>query len=173
MFLRVVGCPDKNFRKYIRKAVSFYGKILLPNKILRENIELVIKFDRKMSNYGECSVEGHSPSNKAREFLIKLHPDIGADNILKTLAHELVHVKQFARHETNDCLTRWHGSKIDSEEIEYYDHPWEIEAYGKEGGLYYKFMMAEELWKVFKGIPHPDKPDTKKIVWKKSATEKK
>lgn len=48
-------------------------------------------------------------------------------NWLKTLAHEMVHVKQFARGELDFGLTRWKSNKY-CDKIEYWDQPWEKEA---------------------------------------------
>jgi len=43
------------------------------------------------------------------------------------LAHEMVHVKQFALDELDASLTRWKSNKY-CENMEYWDQPWEKEA---------------------------------------------
>ena len=48
-------------------------------------------------------------------------------NWLANLAHEMVHVKQFALEELDSNLTRWKSNKY-CENIEYWDQPWEKEA---------------------------------------------
>jgi hypothetical protein len=54
------------------------------------------------------------------------------DSII-TLAHEMVHVKQYARgqvtHSKNKKARYWMGKKV---KAEYYDQPWEVEAFSKE-----------------------------------------
>ncbi len=47
---------------------------------------------------------------------------------MKTLAHELVHVRQYVRNELNDEMNTWKGRKVDSDAIDYDDQPWEVEA---------------------------------------------
>jgi hypothetical protein len=63
---------------------------------------------------------------------------------LKNLAHELVHVKQFARRELVDLgevgKTKFLGKNVCEKKTHYYDTPWEIEAYGREIGLYTRYM---------------------------------
>ena len=63
---------------------------------------------------------------------------------LIALAHEMIHVKQYARGELKDYLrvnkSKWKGEIIDPQEVDYWDQPWEIEAHGREKELYYKFM---------------------------------
>ena len=167
MFLRILGCPDKRFKSYVREAAEFFGQTLITNKRLYDNINLTIKFNKKLDFYGYSSVEGFNDNWKPREFMIQIRDGLGVEDVFETLAHEMVHVKQFAKGETNASLSRWHGAVIDPDAIEYYYQPWEIEAYGREEGLYMKFMVKHELWKIFKGIKNPHRPiKNKKIVWK-------
>lgn len=44
---------------------------------------------------------------------------------MSTLAHELVHVKQFARKELTENLQYWKGN--DHSDTDYWDQPWEKE----------------------------------------------
>lgn len=167
MKLRIVNCPDKDFRPFVEKAINFYGQSLISKRLL-DNINLKVKFNPNLKVYAFASVEDHNASGKARDFLIEIHPWIGAKEILKTLAHEMVHIKQFAYNETNDTLSRWKGVAIDSDSLDYYKHPWEIEAYGMDTGLFTKFAVQEKLWEIFEEIVNPDSPiEKKKLGWKK------
>jgi len=158
MKLSIVGCPDKkNFRPYIKRAAIFYAQELLTPKML-ENVYLRIKFNPKIDAYGYAEILEYNESRKAREFEIELHPGIGAAEILKTLAHEMTHIKQFAYNETNENLTRWKGLRVDPDNLEYWVQPWEIEAHGMESGLFTKFAVKEKLWEVFSGMQNPDAP---------------
>lgn len=170
MHLSIVGCPDKErFRPFVKRAALFYANELMTVKML-ENINLRIKFDKSLDVYGYASVEEYNGSGKPREFSIELNPLIGAREILDTLAHEMVHIKQYVYGETNEKLTRWKGTKIDSDEIEYYSQPWEIEAYGMAVGLFTKFAVKEKLWDVFEGVRDPETPITSEpLGWKRFA----
>ena len=153
MKLSVVGCPDKKrFLPYVKKAALFYANELMTPRML-ENIFIRIKF-KKLDAHGYASVTEFSPSNKPREFEIELHPGIGAKEILKTLAHEMVHVRQYALGDVNIKCTRWKGSKVEAPD--YWTEPWEIEAYGMSRGLFTKFVSKERLWEVFNNISNPD-----------------
>jgi len=59
-------------------------------------------------------------------------------NWLSTLAHEMVHVRQFARGELNSSLTQWKSNKY-CDNIEYWDQPWEKEARRLQGKLVEEF----------------------------------
>lgn len=166
MKVKVINCPDKDFKPFVERAVDFYAKILI-SKRLRNNIFLTIKFNPNINVWALASIEEYNASNKARQFLIEIHPWIGAAEIFKTLAHEMVHIKQFAYGETNETLSKWKGMSIDSEAIDYYHHPWELEAYSLETGMWTKFAVKEELWNVFEDISNPDAPIKKEIIkWK-------
>jgi hypothetical protein len=65
--------------------------------------------------------------------------------VLIDLGHELVHTKQYMNNELFDYVSgavRYRGEHFDydvHDEENYYNSPWEIEAYGREWGLYRMF----------------------------------
>ena len=65
--------------------------------------------------------------------------------ILKTLAHEIVHVKQYALGELKwrDAGLLYKGVNHEAMSLmEYFELPYEIEAYGREKGLLYGFLKV-------------------------------
>ncbi len=65
--------------------------------------------------------------------------------VLRTLAHELVHVKQYIRGELTwrDRGLLWKGVNLNPDNLlEYYDLPYEIEAHGREYGLLVGFLIV-------------------------------
>jgi len=86
---------------------------------LKTNIH--VKFHHKL--FVENTSEGLCESVDDRNFII----DVGLyGNWLSTLAHEMVHVKQFARGELSSSLQHWKGR--DHSDTDYWDQPWEKEA---------------------------------------------
>ena len=73
--------------------------------------------------------------------------------ILKTLGHELVHVKQYVTGELNwrEVGLTYKGVHYDPDNLrEYFELPYEIEAFGRERGLLVSFLafwasVEEEL----------------------------
>ena len=61
-------------------------------------------------------------------------------NWVVNLAHEMVHVKQFARGEMDASLSRWKSNRY-AGNIDYWDQPWEKEARRLQ------FKLAEEFSK--------------------------
>jgi hypothetical protein len=56
-------------------------------------------------------------------------------DMLTTLAHELVHVKQYVKKEMPEDIT----------EGDYWDRDFEIEAHGRETGLFIRWCEKEQL----------------------------
>jgi hypothetical protein len=157
MKLRILNCPDKAFKPYLYRAAQFFARELITNTRIRNNCITTIKFDSKLETFGAADIVGYNSRKKAREFLIEVHPGIGARTIMETLAHEMVHVKQYAYGELDDCLSVWRGDFIDSDNLDYWIHPWEIEAHGRELGLVTKFATQEKLWEIFQGFKNPNR----------------
>lgn len=167
MKLRILNSPDKDFTPYVRKATSFYCEYLINNKRLRENLSIKIKFNKKINYWGLAYIDDLEFTKRPKSFVIEIHPWIGAREILKTIAHEMVHVRQYARGHTNETLTKWKGESINPDNIDYYHHPWEMEAYSMETCLFTKFVIKEQLWGIFKDIGNPDAPiKEEKIKWR-------
>jgi hypothetical protein len=168
MRVKVVNCPDKDFKPFVERAALFYSKELVPNSRIRNNCYVEIKFDENIKEYGFASVEKYNTRKQPRKFLIEIHPHIGSRRILETLAHEMVHVKQYIQDETNDQLSKWRGKKINSDKVDYWVQPWEIDAYGRETGLLTKFAISENLWEIFNDFKNPTDPiKHTPIAWKK------
>ncbi len=167
MQVRILNCPDKDFKPFVERAAIFYAKELIPSTRIRNNCLTEIHFDKELDEYGFASVEDYNSRKQPRHFIIEINPLIGSRRILETLAHEMVHVKQYIFGETNDALTKWRNKKIDPDKIDYWIQPWEIDAYGRETGLLTKFAISEQLWEVFNDFVDPSAPIKETaIAWK-------
>lgn len=135
-------------KKDLIEAANFFGELLLGPK-LAKNIHIKIKIKNKLDVLGECGPisVGRNPRNFEIN-LCKRNKDI-----ISTLAHEMVHVKQFARNELGQlweiktprgvlCKARWKGKNWtpSRREDNYYDAPWEVEAHGREIGLHCRWI---------------------------------
>lgn len=133
--------------KEIRQAVLFYANLILTPR-QSKNLELEICFKDFPRTYkGDC-IWLDRPV-RPHEFKIRLSSRFKTPTTLRTLAHEMVHLRQYAigelTSETMRSGIRWKREEIDEEKIHYYDHPWEIEAFGREIGLYYRYLDHKRL----------------------------
>ena len=89
---------------------------------------------------GDCDALGYCLAVTPREFVIEVKEDIDTYTLIETLAHECVHIKQYARKELAI------DGKMDYKTQEEYLNVWyEREAYAKEGALAKGFI--EEYYK--------------------------
>ena len=129
------GQLDMNLQASALMAVKLFAKKLDIHR-LRTNIQ--VKFHHKLFVDNSHS-EGLCESVDSRNFII----DIALyGNWMSTLAHELVHVKQFARGELTDNLQYWKGK--DHSETKYWEQPWEKEARRLQKKLMNEYMSEFE-----------------------------
>tara|TARA_R110000823_G_scaffold111955_2_gene233337 strand:+ start:1044 stop:1523 length:480 start_codon:yes stop_codon:yes gene_type:complete len=144
MILHVKG-SNKAVRRLIETAAWFYAEKLM-GKRLMESLEITINLKKNLlSKEGfEGTAMWEDDSYRPKEFTIEIDTTAKIRNILITLAHEMVHVKQWAKNEMYEYMNvsgmvRFKGEKIHMEITDYWDYPWEIEAYGKQLGLFVRF----------------------------------
>jgi len=139
MQLRITGpMADKALRKELREACRFFSESLINSK-LRKNIQvdvrLVPNLMKEEKAYGWCNwVENNL---KPRIFEIEADAGLSRVRLIRTLAHEMVHVKQFALGELKDYIhkdTHWCGRRVDPR-TPYRKKPWEEEAFRLQNEL--------------------------------------
>lgn len=113
------GAVDTGLTAYTILAVRSFAKQL---GISRLKTTIQVRLHHKLCV--EPGVDGLCEAIDNRHFII----DVALfGNWLSTLAHEMVHVKQFAKGELDPALSRWKSNKY-CDKIEYWDQPWEKEA---------------------------------------------
>lgn len=142
MIVTVKGCKNQTVEEELIKASNFFAKELLSKKML-PHIVLEIVMKTTIKDLGTCECTFTNDWYRPREFEIQLRRHRSLRNTLLTLAHEMVHLKQFAKGELKTDHSKWKNTPINTEEIEYHLLPWEVEATSKEFVLY--AMYQEQL----------------------------
>ena len=143
MLLHVKG-SNKKVRKVVEQAAWYYAEKLMGKRLLG-SLEITINLKKNLltKEGNEGSAIWEDDGYRSREFSIELDTTVKIRNLLITLAHEMVHVKQWAKNEMYEDMephmVRFKGEKIHLKETDYWDYPWEIEAYGKQLGLFVRF----------------------------------
>lgn len=114
-----------NQRKYAYSMALF----VCDKFSINPNIEINFRRMSNDSNYGYvCYLDNN-------DYEIDVKRSLRMRDMLITLAHELVHVKQYVKGEMPDSLS----------EGDYWDMPHEIEAHGRETGLFIRWCEKERL----------------------------
>lgn len=135
IFVDVIG-GSKSQKKHVKNMVEFCVKTLMP----RMNLDVTVNLCKPTGAMGYCLQEENN-----RTFELEIDKTQSLRGLLETVAHEMVHVKQYARGELYQGIRvnkhRWQGEWLE-DNIDYWDLPWEIEAHGREIGLFVRW--AEE-----------------------------
>ena len=124
-----------------RYAVQWYAHMLMHHNLCK-NLEIRVTHKDLGRIYAEVMPVYEEDSYRTRIFSVVMNPLYSTRNYLLSLAHEMVHVKQYATGEVRDLeradllLVKWKDVFVSEEVNNYYDLPWEIDAFGRELGLY-------------------------------------
>ena len=148
MDIVTIGSPTKVKKKLCKEAIVFFGDILL-SKALNSKVCLTLNFQKfKKKSEFSAFCDWEYDNNRPRDFIITVNKNLNKKRMLIAIAHEMVHVKQFAKGELKDYVksskSKWCGKIYDNNKLDYWDQPWEIDAYGREKGLYYKFLIHKD-----------------------------
>jgi hypothetical protein len=131
---------NKLQRKYVQSIAEFSLMKLMPKK---KNLFVEIQIKKL-----DCVEKGLCLNIDRDSYSIEIDSKQSMRRLLETVAHEMVHVKQYSRGELTELKTnqtKWQGKVINRKSIDYYDLPWEIEAYGREVGLFIRWAEDNEL----------------------------
>jgi len=141
---------SSNQKKRIISIVQFCASTLMP-RIKNLDITVRLKDLSKQNVYGYCTADPEGDAerlDRPRVFDLEIHSKMKLRKILETVAHEMVHAKQYARGELYQGSRvnkhRWQGKWLEKDP-DYWDQPWEIEAHGRETGLFIRWAEQERL----------------------------
>ena len=138
MLITVTG-GKPNQRKYVESMVEFCIQKLMPRM---ETLDITVKLKTPDGAMGYCL-----ETDNKRTFEIEIDRNQKLRPLLETVAHEMVHVKQFARREMHPSMDTWYGKTYNPKKVSYWDLPWEIEAHGREAGLFVRWCEENDLGK--------------------------
>ena len=144
-YISVTGGTFKQ-RKLAQVAAYWsMGKLISPR--MQESIEIDIEI-KSFVNDGD--VVGYTTwtydNIRPREFTIEVDKTLDNDELIETVIHEMVHVKQFAKEELKERFRPYHREMWFGEEIDtnnkYKSLPWEVEAYKLQELLYNEYIRS-------------------------------
>lgn len=128
---------NKFQKDLVVKTVGFCIKELLPRF---RTLDITVKLKKlPEGNYGYCMM-----GDDNREFELEINKNLSLKDLITTLTHEMVHVKQYARKEMDANGLRWKKGRV-SNNTDYLDLPWEKEAFRLENKLAMKLWDANIL----------------------------
>ena len=149
MLIHVKGSNKLN-RKLVKTAAWWYAEKLMGKRLIAGlDININLKKTLLDKDGHEGTAIWEDESIRPKEFTIVLDSGCAIRNILITLAHEMVHVKQWAKGEMYEYverdMVRFNNTKFNMSNINYWDYPWEIEAFGRQLGLFVRFCEDQGI----------------------------
>mgnify|MGYP003326148886 CR=1 FL=1 len=146
MDIIVVG-GTKQQRALVEQAAAFYSNFLIGSV---SDLFITIKLKRNLLNKedvkADCLLDEDEDDYKS--FEIRIDSLMNMPGVLRSLAHEMVHVSQYYSGKMKDrgiSGVVWKGQAMSLTIAHYYDLPWEVEAYSMEEGLYERFVTRKKL----------------------------
>lgn len=127
----VQGFTGKKYRNLVAFTQAFIDIL----KIGKCNRNLFILCDDAPDAQGRAIDTEHG------EYLVFLSPKLKTSELIQTLAHEMVHIKQYAKGQlrVKNLGVSWRGKMYKySEDRGYHTRPWEIEAMKREVLIHYQ-----------------------------------
>jgi len=138
----------KKKRALAEDVVNFCIERLMPRM---KTLDICIQLSNDLEYHS-----GFCLSVTNREFVIEIDAKESTDDMIETVCHEMVHVKQHARNELKDtkfiALKKWKGEEhiaMYTTLDEYMNLPWEKEAYELETILRDEYKLLKSNKKVF------------------------
>ena len=142
---------NKDRFQMVKSLVHFVSNKRLSKRMMNTleiNIHFHDDYMKKHSKYGDCIWEDQH--YRPKEFTINVDVAQKDANILNTIAHELVHVKQWCKGEMYELQLKrkcykFNGKEVNTKDMDYWDLPWEIEAHGRSVGLVVQWTRTLDI----------------------------
>lgn len=131
LVLQIKGGNEAKRKKAAEVAYFAYLE-LLPRR--RKPVWVEIKIERI-----EKGFEGFCYEQTEDEYVIEISNRIKSEDFINTILHEMIHLKQGIKRELTERQGKQYWKGKDHSNTEYYDQPWEIEAYQLQETLFKKY----------------------------------
>lgn len=126
MNLLFIEGGKKAERLIAEDVVNWCLKKLLPRY---RTIDITVEFKKNLDAYGYCMQEDD------RVYTLTLKKGMGLFDLISTITHEMIHLKQYVKKELRDENGNTMWKKKAYNNVDYFDAPWEKEAYKLEKKL--------------------------------------
>lgn len=145
MKVYITGKAENISNKEIKQAVFFYLRKLLGNSMSKKiTIDVVIEKDLFKTYEMYAAISPLEADPRPKHYELEIDAKLSKKQFLVSLAHEMIHLKQFAKDQLRDLetkkMTRWLGEYYVEENINYWLRPWEMEAHENELIIYKSYL---------------------------------
>ena len=134
----------KKHQRNLAQDVAYWAIYELMHGNMGNNIEVDIELTdlyKREGLVGSCC--WGEDNLMPRDFEIEVDKDLNDDELIKTVCHEIVHVKQYAKGELRERYVPKHDTfwkQRRANNYKYDNMPWELEAWRLQEVLYRKYV---------------------------------
>jgi hypothetical protein len=150
MHITLIDQPSKVDPIMIFESLTHFGETMMSKRLLR-NIEIRVVIVKGLIRRDKIDADcvWEDINIRPREFTIRIDSGMGKKRTLLALAHEMVHVKQYALGQLKDYLRdssvcSWLDERHSKTDGGYFTWPWEVEAHSMESELYLGFNKSQK-----------------------------
>jgi len=142
-FMSYITHSGYGYRRRVCEDVTiwFLNRFLPRHRL---DVRIVHRGLKRELVYGWCDFE--DDYKRPRSFLIELQSFMNEELYIKTLLHELVHLRQWVIGSLRSKRGKMYYGKVPVELYDYWEQPHEIEAREQEEILYLEYMI--ESWSI-------------------------
>jgi len=133
----------KTQRKLVKDAIEFSLDKLLPRTT---SLDIEVRLNRHIEG-----AEGFCMSEDHKTFDLELDPRMCDKELVLTVMHEMVHVRQYFKRQLRDVafgnVKTWLGKMYCEDKIGYFKLPWEKEAFKLQEVLFKQFSKPQPVAK--------------------------
>jgi len=136
---------NRRQRKIVRDFIKWLAYHLL-DKRMADNLVIFVEMLKVLNEKDDLAgtVGYIGKHERLRIFTMEFCDNYADEDLLRCIAHEMIHVKQDCKNEKLskivDGIERTYWKKADHTETEYDDQPWEKEAYKLERKLVERYL---------------------------------
>lgn len=128
----------KHQRKLVREVMDFCLRKLLPRTT---TLDINVRLNPRIEE-----VEGFCLCEDRNTFELEMDSRMPTDELIRTICHEMVHVRQYFKRELRDMYGNkkaWKTRVYNEDRTDYLDLPWEKEAFKLQDILYEEFIESD------------------------------
>lgn len=141
IYFDVSGIRNDRITDDIMRIKGFADAHIFSDIKVQESVEVRFEFCE------DSGIDGYCMCEEDDSFLIEVSPSLRGEDLVRTLIHELIHVKQYLTgellqvHSNDGRGPRVYWKKVDMTDQLYEDRPWEREAHSLEDRLCKDFFL--------------------------------
>lgn len=141
----------KHTKKEIKLATEYLCDVIFKPRLSRNiYVEVRLIKDKLRKECAMADINCTDQPRNSRMFDLEIDNNLSYKSTICSIAHELIHARQFARGELSATFyppyLRFKGEIINETQTRYYELPYEFEPHAREDDLFYQWLAHKKIF---------------------------